>query len=203
MPNPPDPALTDGVTASLPQQHAADPAPAEKPDVEYVIVKNAHPTKYNGETYGASCELVPGPVFKTDDAAYMHMRGIHASDNPMVVRVPPGFKVASIEEELRATKYLRQIKTLITGKDQRFQTEAEMAEVVETCSRVFHAYRTRRDETLREAVIAAAKNASSLQLLLMAERLNVLPVEYGDDPFQSEETSARHKAIDPLSRRRA
>jgi hypothetical protein len=168
-------------------------------EFHYIVIKKSRPDRFVGEKVGVEYQLAIETCFRDDGAARGRTSEFEPIDHAAVVRLPPGYRLTSTQYEERATKYLQQIQTLITGRDQRFTTEQQMQEVVEVCSRVLHAYRQRRDETLRQRMIDAAKNASGTQLQMMADRLNVTPVEYADDPFKSDAEVEQA----PVSRRRA
>lgn len=176
-----EPALTDGASASLPQQHPSLPT-TEYP-VEYIVIKATGVKRFSHEEIGATHDIVAGQVFKTDSEAHELARRILATEGPIVVRVPPGFKVVRQHEEIRAAKHLRAIRALITGRNEPFQVEEEMESLVDICSRVFHAYRTLRETALKSAITEALHKASTKELLEFARALSVMPEEFSNDPF--------------------
>ncbi len=174
-----DPALTDGASASLPRQ-----PPKTEYQLSYIVIKNTGVKRFDNEELGATHDIVAGTVYQSDKSAHEAARRIMATEGPIVVRVPPGFKVVRAEEEFRASKHLRAIRALITGKNEPWQLEEDMIAVVEVCSRVFHAYRMLRETALKNAITEALHKASTEELLSFARALDVLPDEFKDNPFE-------------------
>lgn len=184
-----DPALTDGAAASLPTEQ---PFPAPEDPLAYALVRKTRVHRYANEEIGVTHELVPDRAFFTKDvSAHEASRNILAADGPIVIRIPPGYRLVRSHEEFRAAKHLRAIRALVTGKDEPFQIEEDMIAVVEICRRVFHAYRTLRETSLKAAITEALHKASTKELFGFARALSVLPEEFKDDPFDDREQDPR------------
>jgi hypothetical protein len=166
---------------------AASSEPQERPDgvgTEYIIAVQSRPQRFAGEKYGAEMNMAFTTVFGDDERAWEKARTMLAIDHPVVVRVTPGFRIVDGAAEHRAVKALMAIRTIVTGQEKRFTREEEISELVEVIRHVVQAFRTRREDEIRALLLETIRKAPPSTLLTMADRLNLTPAAYAEDPFR-------------------
>lgn len=168
-----------------------EPPPSKSYEYMIATVEQA-PDSRGGQNHAYPI-LVPERTFseQADVDAYARARYSHA----IVVCVPVGYRVTRIANEITALNALSDIELLGTGHKRMLPDVAAIQSVVEMCRRVFHAFRTTRERTLKELLAGVVKDASYKQLNRIAIALNVLPQALNDDPFEpSEEVEERATA---------